>query len=687
MKYKYIIKFRLIEFVIRILVLIGCLLSALISVVTVPYIPFEFYCQKMLCFCIIYLFLSYILLVQVQNFITKELYEIGSDKRTVIIISFTVIVLLAGILLFYSYSPQSFSFMYYFLSSRFSETIESGDKTCLSIEEAIKIDNSKSRYFQEAGNVYYRAGDFNKAIFFYNKALDIDNSADNYYFLGKAYLCGYPENEGLFNSDINPEQINFIDSEKYLEKAVEMEPDNAEYNFGLAISNYCLYTEKNHHDYYYEKALTHFNIAVQNDVNSMEKYYYWRGRLQIQKEPELAKTDFEKLELLEPFEAKYQYWLGRSLLESGKYIDSAIHFHKAKFLDYNNSEYEIYADYTNSMINRGGRGDSDNGRPSYTLEEIDKGMLNEQITFNSISDSDYGDEKDFVTVKSTDKEIEIWNGDKIVVEDGQTYTIRMFVHNNSDFGADSIAKGVKASFSLPTTVSKVHSIIGYLDCENAKPVRYWDGITLCSDDTFFVEYVGGSARFTNELGTVMIPDEVITSGSNLGYDKMDGFMPGGYKYSGELTIDIKVHKSVMSRCSMKCRLKGSDEWAEYVYANVGDEVEFQIEYKNLSSEMVKDVMIRDILPNNIVYIDDSTKLYNSNHSEGLRVISNTLTTSGINIGNHAPKGNSYVRFTGVVIDKNLAQGRNQLVNWANTTVENIEGMYLVKDDASVFVSK
>lgn len=60
-----------------------------------------------------------------------------------------------------------------------------------------------------------------------------------------------------------------------------------------------------------------------------------------------------------------------------------------------------------------------------------------------------------------------------------------------------------------------------------------------------------------------------------------------------------------------------------------------------------------------------------------------MTTSGINIGSYNAKGNAYVRFTGKVVDKTLACGKNQLVNWASSTVDGA----VSKDDASVMVTK
>ena len=328
-------------------------------------------------------------------------------------------------------------------------------------------------------------------------------------------------------------------------------------------------------------------------------------------------------------------------------------------------------------------GDSNNGRPSYTLDQINNGELGDTITFNSISNGKIGDEKNFVGAKVAGANVETWNANTIDVKDGETYTIRLFVHNNSPKGEEAIAKGVKATFSIPTTVAKSQTIVGYIDSSNATPNRYWDEVTLNASENVYLEYVEGSAKFNNNNGTFALPNEVITSGATLGYTSMNGEIPGCYQYSGVVTIDVKVHSSVAAKVSKQVRIKGTKTWSESVEAKVGDEVEYQIEYVNLLSEQVKDVMIRDVLPTNVEYVADSTYLYNSNYQSGVLLKDNTVTTTGINIGTYNAKGNAYVRFTGKVVDKTMACGDNQLVNWASATVKG----EVYKDDASVFVNK
>ena len=329
-------------------------------------------------------------------------------------------------------------------------------------------------------------------------------------------------------------------------------------------------------------------------------------------------------------------------------------------------------------------GDSAGGRAVYTLDDVNAGKLGDTITFNSITNGKIGDERNFVGAKLSTDTSNVWKANEISVKDGDVVTIRLYVHNNSPKGVDRIAEGVSANFSLPTTVAKSHTVIGYLNSSNATPNRYWDEVKLNSSEDFYMEYVEGSAKYTNsKMGTVALSNNIINSAVTLGYEKLDGKIPGCYQYDGQVTIQVKIHKSVTAKLAKTVRIKGAKGWNESVEAKIGDEVEFQIEYVNLTSEKVDNVMIRDVLPTNLEYVKDSTVLYNSNYQNGTKVVENTLTTSGINIGSYGVNGNAYVRFTAKVVNKSLACGNNQLVNWASSTVNS----KVTKDDASVMVKR
>ena len=224
-------------------------------------------------------------------------------------------------------------------------------------------------------------------------------------------------------------------------------------------------------------------------------------------------------------------------------------------------------------------------------------------------------------------------------------------------------------FSLPTTVSNSQIIIGYIDASNTNPQRYWDGITLTSDKKIYLAYIENSARYMNRgIGDIVLSNDIVSYGMPIGYDRFDGKIPGGYGYEGVISIKIRVHTSVTSELRITARIKGTSYFSNEVYANIGDKIEFRVKYVNLTAEIQKNVMIRDVLPNNLEYINGSTFLYNANFKDGTKLKDESITTTGINIGDYLPTGNASVIFTAMVADNVLADGKNELVNWASVTV-------------------
>ena len=106
-------------------------------------------------------------------------------------------------------------------------------------------------------------------------------------------------------------------------------------------------------------------------------------------------------------------------------------------------------------------------------------------------------------------------------------------------------------------------------------------------------------------------------------------------------------------------------------SKIGDRVEYQIQFTNsAANDIQENVIIRDVLPENMVYIANTTYLYNSNHKDGKQITPDgDLFGGGINIGSYEPNASGWVRFTTEVTDKSLEEGDNVLVNWAQGMVK------------------
>ena len=103
---------------------------------------------------------------------------------------------------------------------------------------------------------------------------------------------------------------------------------------------------------------------------------------------------------------------------------------------------------------------------------------------------------------------------------------------------------------------------------------------------------------------------------------------------------------VWTNLTMEVRKKDESEpkWADKVYAVPGECVRFRIGIRNMSSEMFRNLTLRNILPTGLSYINGSTRIYNAKHSQGVTFSDNIITDNGINIGDYLPGANAWIYF-------------------------------------------
>lgn len=327
-------------------------------------------------------------------------------------------------------------------------------------------------------------------------------------------------------------------------------------------------------------------------------------------------------------------------------------------------------------------------RPSFTIEKPA-----DYITFNSITNNPVigGDEKDFVGIREVGSNAKWTNNMK--VQNGKEYYVRMYVHNNAASNLNLVAENVVAKLNVPTTTAKNVTVQGQISASNAKPNTVWDEATFSSDNDFNLAYVAGSALFENNgMGTTKLPDSIVNNtGAKLGYDKLDGKIPGCFQYAGYVTVKVKAQvsqpqeKNIDLAKTVRNKTNGEKSWVETANAKSGDTVQFQIHAKNTGSAGIQNLVIRDILPKGLNYVAGSTKLYNTSNPKGLKVSDNVIQNSGINIGSYQPNGDAYVRFDATVSAENslLVCGDNTLTNIAQASDQKI----VKNDTASVKVTK
>ena len=330
-------------------------------------------------------------------------------------------------------------------------------------------------------------------------------------------------------------------------------------------------------------------------------------------------------------------------------------------------------------------------RPTFTMNNPAP-----YVTFNSITDNPrYGDERNFVRVKEATAPDTTY-GEEVTLQPGKEYEVNVFYHNNAatilnDAAHDykGIAKNAFMRVQMPSTVNAGEQarITGFVGASNANPAQVWDEVYGTATGNYDLSYVPDSATIYNNGATngQKVPNSLYTTGTPLGFDKLDGNLPGCNEFSGHVTFRFKVNQPNFE-IQKQVSPAGQNKYAETITALPSEEVEYKIQYKNTGSIQQDNVVIKDKLPAGVSYVNGSTQMSNSKtNGQWSPVASDNVTTSGINIGSYAPNGNAYVKFKAKVVDNSKLEkcGVNTLVNTA--TAETDDGSK--SDTANVTVSK
>lgn len=292
-------------------------------------------------------------------------------------------------------------------------------------------------------------------------------------------------------------------------------------------------------------------------------------------------------------------------------------------------------------------------RELFTMEEPAS-----YVTFNSITNNPtHGDERNFVQVKQSDASNSTY-ADSIALTPGKKYSVYVYYHNNAadsyNASGEGIAKDSFARVEIPGVVKsgdKNTKAVGYVGASNATPKQVWDDISFSNptNGDIALRYVPGSAKIYSN-GAVdgkTVSDSIVTTGAPLGYDKLDGNLPGCNEYAGYIIFEIMADQPNFT-IDKTVRLEGATDWKESVNAKPGDTVEYQIRYANTGTTRQSDVVLKDALPENMEYIKGSTWLKNSNFPNAKNVSDRLVSNTGINIGSYLPGGVGYVKFSAKV---------------------------------------
>lgn len=279
------------------------------------------------------------------------------------------------------------------------------------------------------------------------------------------------------------------------------------------------------------------------------------------------------------------------------------------------------------------------------------------VTFNSITDNPkWGDERNFMRIRELSADTKF--GDSAKLQAGRQYEVIILFHNNAASPLNASGQGVAvnafARTEIPAIVESGKSGIkamSYVGASNAKPTSVYDHIDLANNTNadIALRYVKNSARIASngKINGLPISESLFSgTGTKLGYDSLDGALPGCDQYSGYITFTL-VADSPGFTFQKDVRLAGTKVWADSITANKGDKLEYRLSYKNTGTTTQNNVMMKDILPAGLTYVRNSTDVANSLTPNGERV-NDGINGGGINIGSYAGGANAFLYFNATV---------------------------------------
>lgn len=304
------------------------------------------------------------------------------------------------------------------------------------------------------------------------------------------------------------------------------------------------------------------------------------------------------------------------------------------------------------------------------------------VTFNSITDNPQrGDERNFVGIKADTAPNSAYS-QNTALQPGQDYDVLVYYHNNAASNLNDaahnyvgIAHGAFMRVQMPATVDAGQQarVTAFVGATNANPQQVWSEAYGSASGNYALTYVPGSATIYNWGATngSKMPDSLYTTGAPLGYDKLDGNLPGCNNYSGYVIFKIHVDQPNFE-IQKTVSKAGTNQYAAQVSAQPGDEVEYKIQYKDTGTTQQNNVLIKDQLPAGVTYENGTTQIATSATNGQWTATNDGVTNGGINIGSYAPGGNAYLKFKAKIASNDqLAQcGLNTLVNTATADTAN-----------------
>jgi uncharacterized repeat protein (TIGR01451 family) len=285
------------------------------------------------------------------------------------------------------------------------------------------------------------------------------------------------------------------------------------------------------------------------------------------------------------------------------------------------------------------------------------GSMNGPVFNSFINTPSYGDERYFTDGYRTDRG-KASTADTIsdVTEGSKQVVIRMYVHNNANQNTNASGKGVahntKVKLELPTTSGSSLQAVGAISASNATPGEVSDTVYMTAKRSFKVAYVPGSAKLLRNTSSYALSDSIVTSGAPIGYNSMNGELPGCFDYAALVEVTVNIIPDPSHDLQLVKQVKNVGDttgWKKEVNSKPGQEEQWLLTTKNVGLDPLTDVSVRDILPPHVALVPGSVKIVNAD-SQSYAQDDDPLFDNGLNLGEYPSGGGRYIMFKTQALD-------------------------------------
>lgn len=357
---------------------------------------------------------------------------------------------------------------------------------------------------------------------------------------------------------------------------------------------------------------------------------------------------------------------------------------------------EFYPNRPTFDYNKTTNGEQDCFNPANPAAQNGRcGSMNGPVFNSFVNTPSYGDERAFLDARRSDQTAagSYKNVLPNVTDGSKEIVVRMYVHNNANTATNASGQGVarntKVRIALPTNEDNALRAVGYISADNATPQVVEDTVDFTSTKNFTVAYKPGSAIIYNNgpLNGSRLDDSIVTTGAPIGYDQLNGNLPGCFEYEASVQITLTVTPKEVPNLGLTKQVRKyvpgqTGNWTSEVAAKPGEEVEWLLNTKNTGAAPMTDVVTRDVLPPHVQLVPGSIRYIQQGNNQTLQ--DGPLFQSGYNSGLYNPNDNTLITFkTKVLGDFAECETRVRNVAYAHSKEYPTD----VRDDADVIITK